>query len=124
MPHLGKHHQKRQYARLLEQFPTSDTRTPNAAAVAIAEEAIRNARFLFELKVYIKVGDEREAIGQLICGAHMAAVSASPAVQVCLTDGEMWRFYSFSKNQEVCVVVCGSWEQAAHYIVSTLQTKE
>lgn len=106
----------------LEQFPTSDTRTPNAAAVAIAEEAIRNARFLFELKVHIK-GDEREAIGQLICGAHMAVVPASPVVQVCLTDGEMWRFYSFS-NQEVCVVVCGSWEQAAHYIVSALQTKE
>lgn len=110
-------------ARLLEQFPTSDTRTPNAAVGAIAEEAIRNARFLFELKVHIKAGDEREAIGQLICGAHMAAVPASPVVQVCLTDGEMWRFYSFS-NQEVCVVVCGSWEQAAHYIVSALQTKE
>lgn len=48
---------------------------------------------------------------------------SSYAVQVCLTDGETWRFYFFCVDaKDICIVECGSWEQAVDYILTTLPT--
>jgi hypothetical protein len=63
--------------------------------------------------------DHRQAVAQLVCGNVLSQYT----MDVCLTNGAEWRFYSISggtNTRLITVKVFGSWEQAAAYVKERL----